>query len=54
MIETECSVLLNIYLFYYKIKVHELLLRKKKSFYSLLKDMTQIHPVTVIENVVLA
>ena len=54
MVETECSVLLNIYLFYYKITVHELLLYKKKSFNSLLKDVTQNYQVTVIENGVLA
>ena len=54
MVEIECSIALNIYLFFYKIKDHELFVRKYKSFYSLLKDKTQINTVTVIENGALA
>ena len=42
MVETEGSVMLNIYLPCYRTKVHELLLCRQKNIYSSLKGMTFI------------
>ena len=49
MVETEGSAVPNIYLFCYTAKVHELCLRTWKNFHSLLKDVTQSTPVTVLK-----
>ena len=49
MVKTGSIVVLNIYLFCYTVKVHELFLRSKKNFYAFLKNVTQITLVTVLK-----